>query len=153
MVPEDGGIQTEEGGDERLKARTADGIRLIPTEEEEQRFVISWAEVNEYRYPELKLLYHIPNEGKRSVREGARMKRIGLRKGISDLCLPVARGIYHGLYIELKVLNGRITKEQNEFLAAVREQGYCGFACYGGVSAVKVIEQYLELDNKREEET
>ena len=97
-------------------------------------------------------IVHIPNEGKRSLSYAARMKRMGLKKGISDLCLPIARGIYHGLYIELKSLDGRLTKEQNEFLAAVREQGYCGFACYGGVSAVKVIEQYLELDNKREEE-
>ena len=129
------------------------GIRIIPTEDEEQAYIVSWAKINESRYPELKLLYHIPNEGKRSGREGARMKSIGLRRGVSDLCLPIARGIYHGLYIELKSLDGKLTKEQNEFLAAVREQGYCGFACYGGVSAVKVIEQYLELDNKREEET
>lgn len=128
------------------------GIRIIPTEDEEQAYIVSWAKINESRYPELKLLYHIPNEGKRSGREGARMKSIGLRRGVSDLCLPIARGIYHGLYIELKSLDGKLTKEQNEFLAAVREQGYCGFACYGGVSAVKVIEQYLELDNKREEE-
>lgn len=145
MVQEDGGIQAEEGGTDKVKVRTADGIRLIPTEEEEQCFVISWAEVNEYRYPELKLLYHVPNEGKRSGREGAKMKRMGLRKGVSDLCLPVARGIYHGLYIELKALDGRITKEQNEFLAAVREQGYCSYACYGGESAVKAIEQYLRM--------
>lgn len=128
------------------------GIRIIPTEDEEQAYIVSWAKINESRYPELKLLYHIPNEGKRSGREGARMKSIGLRRGVSDLCLPIARGIYHGLYIELKSLDGKLTKEQNEFLAAVREQGYCGFACYGGESAVKAIEQYLELDNKREEE-
>lgn len=126
-----------------MKARTKDGIRIIPTEDEEQTFVMSWAEVNMGRYPELKLMYHIPNEGKRSKREGARMKRLGMRKGVSDICLPVARGDYHGLYIELKALDGKPTTEQKDFLAAVREQGYCGFVCYGGESAVEVIERYL----------
>lgn len=128
-----------------MKTRTSDGIRLIPTEDEEQTYVMSWAEVNEHRYPELRLLYHVPNEGKRSKREGARLKRLGLRKGVSDLCLPVARGGYHGLYIEIKALDGKLTKEQKDFLAAVREQGFCGYACYGGESAVKEIELYLNL--------
>ncbi|MGN0989552.1 MAG: hypothetical protein ACI4N6_04505, partial [Eubacteriales bacterium] len=91
------------------------GIRIIPTEDEEQAYIVSWAKINESRYPELKLLYHIPNEGKRSGREGARMKRLGLRRGVSDLCLPVARCGFHGLYIELKAQDGRATAEQNEF--------------------------------------
>lgn len=119
------------------------GIRVIPTEDEEQAFIISWAKINENRYPELSLLYHIPNEGKRSEREGSRMKRLGLRRGIPDLCLPVARGKYHGLYIELKAQDGRVTKEQNEYISDLVRHGYYARICFGADAAVKTIEKYL----------
>ena len=62
------------------------------TELTEQQAVMEWAEYQTGRYPELKLLYHIPNEGKRSVVNGANLKKAGLKKGVPDLCLPVARG-------------------------------------------------------------
>ncbi len=72
------------------------------TELTEQQAVMEWAEYQTGRYPELKLLYHIPNEGKRSVVNGANLKKAGLKKGVPDLCLPVAKGNYHSLYIEMK---------------------------------------------------
>lgn len=124
------------------------GIRIIPTEDEEQAYIVSWAKINESRYPELKLLYHIPNEGKRSGREGARMKRLGLRRGVSDLCLPVARCGFHGLYIELKAQDGKPTIEQNEFIKDVLGQGYYARVCFGADEAVMVIEDYLKGGKK-----
>ena len=124
------------------------GIRIIPTEDEEQAYIVSWAKINESRYPELKLLYHIPNEGKRSGREGARMKRLGLRRGVSDLCLPVARCGFHGLYIELKAQDGRTTAEQNEFIKDVLGQGYYARVCFGADEAVMVLEDYLKGGKK-----
>lgn len=124
------------------------GIRIIPTEDEEQAYIVSWAKINESRYPELKLLYHIPNEGKRSNREGARMKRLGLRRGVSDLCLPVARCGFHGLYIELKAQDGKATAEQNEFIRDVLGQGYYARVCFGADEAVMVIEDYLKGGKK-----
>ncbi len=45
------------------------------TELTEQQAVMEWAEYQTGRYPELKLLYHIPNEGKRSVVNGANLKK------------------------------------------------------------------------------
>ena len=119
------------------------GIRVIPTEDEEQQFICSWAALMESHYPELKLLYHIPNEGRRSGREGARLKRMGLRRGAADLCLPVARGKWHGLYIELKALDGRATDEQKQFISDVSAQGYLGRICFGADEAVKLIERYI----------
>ncbi len=38
----------------------------VPTESEEQQALFDWAERLTYLYPELELMYHIPNEGKRS---------------------------------------------------------------------------------------
>lgn len=119
-------------------------IRMIPTEEEEQKTVISWCRIQESRWPELRLIYHVPNEGKRSKTTAAAEKAMGLRAGVSDLCLPVPRAWFHGLYVEMKALDGKVTKEQEEFLTAVREQGYCCCACWGADAAIWLIERYMK---------
>lgn len=120
------------------------GIRLIPTEDEEQTWLFSWAELNMGRFPELKLMHHIPNGGKRSKSEAARFKAMGVKPGVSDVFLPVPRGKYHGLYIELKALDGRPSKDQKDFITAVVEQGYAGFVAYGGEEAAGIVEAYLK---------
>ena len=119
------------------------GIRMIPTEEEEQKTVISWCRVNESRWPEMGLIYHVPNEGKRSKATAAAEKAMGLRSGVSDLCLPVAKAGFHGMYIELKAMDGKVSKNQKEFLAAVIEQGYFGCVCWGAEDAIDVICRYM----------
>ena len=90
-------------------------------------------------------MYHIPNEGKRSQSAGARLKREGLKPGVPDLCLPVARGTYHGMYIELKRIGETARKEQEQWITGLREQGYAAFVCQGWDSARRLIEDYLKL--------
>ncbi len=53
------------------------------TELDEQQTVAEWAEWSTGKYPELKLLYHITNEGKRSLANGAALKKGRLEKGCS----------------------------------------------------------------------
>ena len=119
------------------------GIRTIPTEDEEQAWLFSWAEISTARFPELRLMHHIPNGGKRSKAEAARFKRMGVKAGVPDIFLPVPRGGYHGLYIELKALDGKPSAEQNRFLTAVGEQGYFAAVAYGGQAAAEMIVRYL----------
>ena len=116
----------------------------VPTESNEQRSLFDWAKRTEGRFPELRLLYHIPNEGKRSLRTGARMKAEGLRSGVPDICLPVARGGNHGLYIELKRRkNSKITQEQLDWIADLASQGYVAAVCRGCDDAISLITDYL----------
>lgn len=121
------------------------GIRMIPTEDEEQTVLFSWAKLNEWRWPELEWMYHIPNGGKRTKSEAARFRAMGVKAGISDIFLPCARGPYHGLYIELKALDGKPSKEQTEFIDAVTKQGFCCHVCYGADEAMKTIEKYMTM--------
>ena len=44
------------------------------TEAQEQRFLFQWAGLAEQQYPELKLLHHIPNCGKRDARTAGNLK-------------------------------------------------------------------------------
>lgn len=109
----------------------------------EQATLMEWAALMEGRWPELKLLFHVPNGGARSKSEAGRMKRQGVKAGVPDLVLPVARGGYHGLYLELKAAGGRPTPEQKEWIRELQEQGYASTVAVGWEAAAKVIETYL----------
>ena len=87
---------------------------------------------------------HVPNEGKRSPQQGARLKRMGMSPGFPDLVIPLPCGAYHGLYIELKVGNGRTTAEQKEWLARLCKNGYAATACWGVDEAMNTISHYLK---------
>ena len=101
-------------------------------EDTEQMGVIDWANWNTGRFPELKLLFHVPNGGKRNAAEAARFKAMGVKAGVPDLCLPVPRGGYAGLYIEMKYGKNKTTEKQEEWIHSLIEQGYLVKLCWGG---------------------
>lgn len=115
-----------------------------PEEDVEQMALFRWATYNQGRWPELGLMFHIPNGGKRSKAEAARFVRMGVKAGVSDVFLPVARNGCHGLWIELKRLrSGRPTADQIKWIESMIEQGYAATVCHGWEQAVKVIEGYM----------
>ena len=71
----------------------------LRSEDTEQINVISWASWQMQKYPELKWLHHIPNGGSRNRAEAIKLKQMGVKSVVSDLCLPYPKGIYCGLYI------------------------------------------------------
>ena len=93
-------------------------------------------------------MYHIPNEGVRTKANGARLKAEGMKAGVPDICLPCARGGYHGLYIELKAGKNKPTKKQKEWSADLNAEGYYACVCWGWEAAQKVIEMYLKGEIK-----
>lgn len=116
----------------------------VPTEAQEQMTLFSWAAMQSGKYPELNLLYHVPNGGSRHKAEAGRLRAEGVKAGVPDLCLPVARGQYHGLYIELKrQRGGRTSDHQSEWLDALSAQGYKAALCYGWEQAAGTIIEYL----------
>lgn len=61
------------------------------SEETEQITLIHWCNVNICKYPELELIYHVPNGGKRNKSEAIRLKRAGVKKGSSRFMLASAK--------------------------------------------------------------
>jgi hypothetical protein len=114
-------------------------------EDSEQRALLSWARLRSATWPELELLHHVPNGGRRDAREAGRLKAQGVKAGVPDLCLPVARGVHHGLYVELKRADQKTnpTAAQRWWLDRLREQGYRAEVCRGWDEARRVIEEYL----------
>lgn len=112
-------------------------------ESAEQQALFRWAALSERAHPELELMYHIPNEGVRTAANGARLKAEGMRAGVPDICLPVARGSYNSLYIELKARKNKPTEAQEKWIAALNAAGNLAVVCWGWEAAKKTIETYL----------
>jgi hypothetical protein len=70
------------------------------------------------------LFWHVPSEGKRTVQFAMRLKAMGLRKGIPDVCLLLPRGGCHGFFCELKKAGEAPTKDQKELLNSLDRQNY-----------------------------
>lgn len=115
-----------------------------------QEMLFRWITYQLDEYPELALLYHIPNGGKRDAKTATILKRQGVKAGVPDLHLPVARGGYHGLYIELKVGDNTTTKKQKDWIRELNKQGYLAVVCYGWDEATKQLLDYLETGTATE---
>lgn len=113
------------------------------TEDNEQITLFQWAQLQSGKFPELDMLYHIPNGGKRSRAEAGIFKAMGVKAGVPDICLPVPRGEYHGLYIELKAAKGRTSAKQEEWLERLAANGYKTAVCYGWEQAAVTLKSYL----------
>ena len=109
----------------------------VPLEHEEQADVFRWAD----SHPVAHLLFAIPNG---QYRDGQRME-VGLKSGVPDMFLPVARCGLHGLFIELKRRKGGVvSKTQREWMDALAAQGYGVALAYGAGETKIAIEAYLE---------
>ena len=125
-----------------------------PTEHDEQVALFAWAALNSSAHPELSMLFAVPNGGLRHPAVAAMLRQEGVKAGVPDICLPVARGganggkVHHGLFIELKRAGkeGRATPEQQEWIRRLREYGYVAVICHGFVEAVSAITTYLSLE-------
>lgn len=104
------------------------------SEDTEQINVVSWANWNMNRYPELKWLHHVPNGGSRNKQEAVKLKQMGVKAGVSDLCLPYPKGLYCGLYIEMKFGDNRQQETQKEFLADMAAVGHFVAMLFGTFS-------------------
>ncbi len=101
--------------------------------------VIDWARSHPYLN---KLVIHIPNEGKRTERYGKLLKDMGMRAGVADLLITIARHGFHGAWIELKSLDGVLSSHQKEFLDDMSKQGYFTAVCWSIEEAIKTIDWY-----------
>ena len=121
---------------------------MIYGEANEQKNVIAIARFmakDEKKYPFLHRLHSSQNgENRKTEGQRTRANAQGLLKGLSDLCLPVPRNGYHGLYIEMKYNKGKPTPEQKKFIEDSLLLGYQAVICWSAKEAIQVIEDYYK---------
>lgn len=118
------------------------------SEAAEQTALFCWAALpeNQKRFPELKFMFHVPNGGTRDKREAGAFKAQGVKPGVPDICLPVRRLQWSGLWIEMKYGNNRPSPEQNAYLTFLQSQGFATVVCYSWVHASQMVESYLTME-------
>ena len=119
--------------------------RLFGSEDIEQEAVMEWARLSKRSHPELFLLHHAPNGGTRNRGEAAKLQKMGVLSGVPDLHLPVPKGKYCSLYIEMKYEDGRLSRTQKDFLEWAASYGNYCCVCYTAEEAIQVLRYYLDL--------
>lgn len=124
------------------------------TEHDLQVSLINRCNAMSGQYPELRLLFAIPNgaklpytvdaNGERYSKQGAYLRAEGLKAGVPDLFLSVARGRWHGLYIEMKRPGNKPSDVQNQWLHDLAAEGYACVVCYSDDEALSTILTYLK---------
>jgi hypothetical protein len=115
------------------------------SEHQEQKALFEWA--NRSKHKEAQLMFAIPNGGHRHKAVAAKLKAEGVKAGVPDICLPVARGGFSSLFIELKTKTGTMQKTQIEWQIKLNEAGNMAVTCKGWEQAKDTIENYLRLGN------
>ena len=119
----------------------------VPLESEEQRTFFELAE-HHLTPTQYKLLFAVPNGGKRHIRTAINLKREGVKAGVPDIIFAYPSGQFHGLFIELKRRKGGVvSEEQKEMIHLLTYQGYCAIVCQGCDEAIEKLEGYLALDH------
>lgn len=118
----------------------------------EDNLQIAVADYLRLQYPKV-LFTHIANERQTTPQRGAKLKRMGVKKGMPDFTIfePVfIRDYRHnvkfcGLAIELKIKPNKLTKEQKEVLERLKSCGWQTDVCYDFDQAKKTIDEYFKL--------
>lgn len=95
------------------------------------------------------LIYHVPNGGHRHKLVAIKLKGQGVKAGVPDLVLPMARGGYFGLYLEFKATapnDAAVSASQHAWIRRLNDQGYLAIVCRGHFDAMEQIRAYLRLD-------
>ena len=113
------------------------------------------------QHPYLNLMHASLNGARLKLGAAVKQKKAGMKAGVPDVTLPVARGPYHGLFIEFKRRpyrngKGNLVKrypepEQKRFIAALKEQGYRVVVAYGCDEGLRNLKDYLALGGFKQE--
>lgn len=126
------------------------------SEHQQQAATVSWFKWNYRKYAGC--IVALPNgtylhgtKGQRSA-QAAKLKAEGMKPGASDLFVCVARGGFHGLWIEMKDQGKTycsVTQDQRDHIELMIEMGYAAEWCAGTDEAKSTIEKYMGLNNGR----
>lgn len=114
-------------------------------EHDNQVAVINWCRIHETRHPDLETIFAIPNGGARHPAVARKLKAEGVKSGVSDLFLSTSSDKYHGLYIEMKSRDGKLTTNQIDWLCKMSKRNYDTATCHSWITAVNAIVRYLNL--------
>lgn len=88
---------------------------------------------------------HTANERRCSPQQGAMLKRMGVRAGVSDIFIPRATELFHGAWIELKVGRNKPTPAQLQFMGDMIAEGYYAACAYDADECILMIKTLYNI--------
>lgn len=127
------------------QARIEKGLPFVQNEDHECYTLANWLEATGLTFT------HIANERKTSIQHGAKLKKLGVRKGIPDYMIVLPNENIEKesrlLFIEMKRAVksfSSVTKEQHDWNVALDNcRGTGAFICYGANESIELIKQFL----------
>lgn len=89
------------------------------------------------------LIFAVPNGGIRGPRAAAMMRSEGQEKGVPDAFVMYPACGYHGLVIEFKDATGRLSEDQERWIANLRQAGYMVSVQRDPKTALALVEFYF----------
>lgn len=119
---------------------------MPPAKEHEiQATFIRWVKLAEKADWRLKLLFAVPNAGRRTRAEAAWMIAEGLRAGVPDIILPYPSGPFVGLAIEFKRPGETTSEKQDEYIPLLVDAGWLVVICTDPEAAIRTVQDYLRM--------
>lgn len=116
-----------------------------------QAAFVKWCKWNEVKYPSLKLAFssvngaHLAGDARMRAIKMARLKANGLRVGVPDWSLPVARNGYAGMWIEFKAGKNKLSHAQAEYIDLLRAENHLVHVYYDWEKAAVAVKDYLQV--------
>lgn len=115
--------------------------KVASSEHELQCTCVSWFRL---AYPN-QIIMAIPNGGYRTATTAALMKAEGQLAGVPDLFIPIPRGEFHGLWIEMKNGKaGRLSDAQKRMITRLRNENYMVEVVRTPDEFMKTITEYMK---------
>jgi len=111
---------------------------INPNEHQIQSAVIDWCALQGIP------VFAIPNGGHRHVAVARKLQREGVKPGVPDLMIPMMRGRYGGMFLELKSKGGTLRDVQKWWLNTLAYEGYWCAVAFGVDEAIEAIKTYVE---------
>lgn len=127
----------------------AKNLRSInPSEHQIQSAIVDWSRnINWHCHNLGNLLIAIPNGEYRHISSAKRLKKEGVKSGVSDmfLAIPHKKGIPHGLWIEVKTKIGKISFNQKRWMERMNRFGYSTCVVRTVDEGIQKIKDYLGI--------
>ena len=96
------------------------------------------------QYPKIeKMIFAVPNGGKRTPKDGARMKYEGVKRGVADIILLIPKKGFASLCIEMKTPKGKQQDEQKEWQREAEKYHNKYVVCHSLAEFMKEVNTYL----------
>ena len=107
-----------------------------------QSNVIRYIRMN---YPNLRYCASLGGQYQKYISQRLKAKNTGYVKGFPDIFIYEARGVYHGMALEIKTKTGRATTEQKQWINDLNSNGYYATIKKGWDNIIEAIDYYMKL--------